>query len=252
MDSLNWYFILKFVLFIAGLVAVYKYASYDRNAAIKHRFDTLPDFKNDTWYLGSKHGASVAIDTLQKKICFINYKNKPILYDFNQILRCEFIYNSFRESTTLKQTFIGDTRIRGKRVAVNGSLYTPAGDEEMVKSMGLKVTMNNEAKSTYDILFIHESIFKRSYTYDKKYEFCLQWQRFFENLAIEKTFVEPETRTIQVNISSSDSSTTGTSAFSRIFSTPSTADEIQKLKNLLDEGALTQAEFEQQKAKLLK
>lgn len=186
MNNINWPAVFGLTAFFGVALAFLRLITYNPNKDIKKVFDTLPDFTIDAFHLGGNKSASLAVDNGRKKICFIRMR-KPVIYDLNQVLKCEFIYDWYWEVEAIKQTFTGAARIDGKRIEVSGSTYVDGDKTRVFKSLGLKIIMNDTEKSVYRLLIITEPEQENSYTYQKAYEVFEEWLKLFEHYAIEKT-----------------------------------------------------------------
>lgn len=248
----NAYDVLRIIITIGIIVAFFQWVYYDWDKATKKLFDTLPDFKVDAFHLGGKKNFSFAIDKERKKICFAK-KLKPVIYDFNQILKCESFVRTYYEREMNNQSFSGTAKVHGERVNVSGSVKVPGDRYEMCDKMGLEITINNAAKTLYTVYFVAEAIYVASETYAKAKDVCLEWNSFFDSFAIEKNSTRSDSRTVSLSVDSQSSPFANKLVSNALASaqTQSVADELQKLKNLLDQGALTKEEFEAQKAKVL-
>lgn len=250
MNTTNWYDVLRIIITLGIVIAFFQWMLFDWNKATKKLFDTLPDFKADAFHLGGKKSISFAIDKERKKICFVK-KLKPVFYDFNQIYKCGSFVHTYYERDSKTGSFTGTAKVGGERVKVSGSVSVPGDLYQMCEKMGLEITLINEV--LYTVLFISEPTFVNSDTYKEAYDLCLEWDSFFDSHAIEKHKTDSNNRTVSLTFdgSSSPFASKLVSGITTPASTPSVADEILKIKNLLDQGALTQEEFEVQKAKLL-
>ncbi|RFS17131.1 SHOCT domain-containing protein [Emticicia sp. C21] len=132
----------------------------------------------------------------------------------------------------------------------------PGDTYKMCDSLGLIITMNNTEKTQYKLLFITKATQENSAAYHKAYELFNVWHKLFVHHAIEKEETDTITHSsTTINITADASATPQVaqlvSSILAQHQTPPVADEILKLKNLLDQGALTQEEFDTQKAKVL-
>ncbi|RFS17132.1 SHOCT domain-containing protein [Emticicia sp. C21] len=223
---------------------------FDWNKATKKLFDTLHDFKVDAFHLGGKKSYSFAIDKERKKICFVK-RLKPVFYDFNQIYKCDSFVQTYYERESKTGSFTGTAKVNGERVKVRGSVSVLGDIHKICDKMGLEITIKNDYRPVYTALFISQPTYVNSDTYETAYDLCLEWDSFFDSHAIEKDKTDSNNRTVSLTLDGSTSSFASKLTSGTQVASSSIADEILKLKNLLDQGALTQEEFEAQKAKIL-
>lgn len=252
MDNANWYESLIIWALIAVIFLTIFVLLFHWDKRIKSKvFEKIKDFKVDASHLGGYLGDSVAIDNERRKFCFVK-SNMSAIFDFKDVLKCEVINQSYLASKSGDRKFTFTTRVNGEI----GTMNIPGDTLKMCDSLGLIITMNNADKTPYKLLFITEPTPENSVIYYKAYELFNAWRKLFEHHALEKDKTDSITHSETIiNIKADPSATPQVAQLvSSILAqtqTPSVADEILKLKNLLDQGALTQEEFEAQKAKVL-
>jgi len=236
-----------FTLVVVGLVAGLAYGILKTIATAKHNkqakiaFDNLSDFKASNYYLSPIASFSMAFDNSRKKICFLDKMHKAYIYDYTQILQCELMVDG---ETVLKHStssMVGRAVLGGILTggvgAIIGGVTGKSTQKETINNIDLKVIINDTSNPVFRINFLNLKVKKGTPLYKKAYQKIELWHGIISGLMRQGQDEKPLTAAANVPTS------TGTPV--------SVADEIRKLKGLLDEGILTQEEFNAQKAKLI-
>lgn len=225
------------VAFIGGIVGAIIKIRNDK----KHKenaqsvFDNLPDFKADNYYLSPTSGQSIGFDNTRKKICFLDRQQNPFVYDYSKILQSEIIVDGetiLKQSTTgtIGRSILGGVLSGGVGAIIGGTTGTKTQTQN-ISSIDLKVIINDTKTPVFKINFLNLKTKKGSFIYKKAYGEVENWHGILSGLIRQGNTESENTKKEPENIS--------------------VADEIKKMRELLDSGVLTNDEFEKQKTKLL-
>ena len=198
-------------------------------------FDNLNDFKADNYYLSTSSGVSLGFDNKRKKICLLDKMHMPSIFDYNKILQCEVLIDGetvLKSSTsgTIGRTLLGGI-LGGGIGAIIGGTTGSKTQKETISSIDLKIIVNDTANPVHRINFLNLKTKKGSLIYKPAYSSAEHWHGIISGLIRQGNDEE----------SSKNKSTDNLSI----------ADELKKLKELLDSGVITNEEFAKQKSKLL-
>lgn len=174
----------------------------------------------------------VAYDNSKKQLCIVQDNGKEVfLFNSNQILKCELRAKTGSKTETIA---IGETKRKGSisRAIVGGAL---AGGTGAIVG-GISAKQQNEVNST-SMTTSYSEFFLDIYTNNANLP-CL-------------TIAKESQRTLQKWYGYILTIFQLNHDVNNIDNRKSIADEISKLKQLLDEGILTICEFEKEKQKLL-
>ena len=193
--------------------------------------DALSDFKPTDKYMSGTGGCSIAYDIDSKKFCIIDEFKQTHVFEYKQLLQSEIIVDGetyIKQSTTntIGRTVLGGL-IGGGVGAVIGGVTGKKHKKEKVKSVDLKIIVNNPSNPIYKINFSNIEIKKDSLLYRAAFSDAEKWHGIVASL---------------ISLADSKDDTK--------FSI-SIADEISKFKKLLDDGVITKDEFEKKKLELL-
>lgn len=227
------------ILIVAAIVLMAIFTAYNNHKHEKKAqavFESMDGFKFNEIYLSGSQGISLAYDSSQKKICFLDANHEPKIYDYKDILESILIIDGetiSKQSTTgtVGRAVLGGL-IAGGTGAIIGGVTSSKKNEEKVTSIDLKVAVNDSKTPFYKVNFLNLESKKGSSLYNVAYEQGERWH------GIIATLIR------QANEKLEDEKTGQQSGFSL-------SDELSKLKKLKDDGILTQDEFETQKEKLL-
>lgn len=183
------------------------------------------------------------VDERNEKFSF-NKKGDPA-YDFNQLVTYELIEDgdTIATTTTKKQGAVSL-----KRAAV-GSVFGPVGTivgglsgkrkekskhklNEYITELSIKITLDNTGKGIHTIKFIEENTKRNGAVHKGAQQQAKDVATLLDFIA--KQITEPEVNEIIEELPQ-----------------PSTAEQLKELKELVDEGILTEEEFNAKKTQLL-
>ncbi len=198
-------------------------------------FDSLQDFKADNYFLSTSFGLSIGFDNQRKKICILDKMNKPVIFDYSKVLQCELIIDGesvliSSTSGTIGRALLGGI-LGGGIGAIIGGTTGSKTKKENISSIDLKIIVNDISNPVYRINFLNIKTKKGSIIYKLAYSNAEKWHGIMSGLIRqgnddEKDIIKPVDNF-------------------------SIADEIKKLKELMDNGVITEEEFSKQKSKLI-
>ena len=201
----------------------------------KEVFENLTNFNATDKYLSDTSGVSIAYDEKRKKICLL-VEHKAELYEYKDIIQSELDIDG---ETVLKQSITGTVGrsvvggvLGGGVGAIIGGTTGAKTGKEKIKNIDLKITVNNSKSPVYRINFMNTETSKGGFIYNISYGEAEKWHGIITTLIKQ---AEIEQNNVTQNPTSSNS----------------IADELLKLKNLLDSEVISQAEFNTEKRKLL-
>ncbi len=218
---------------IAGIVTSVNNSKHKKES--KAAFENLKDFKADNYYLSTSSGISIGFDNQRKKICFLDTKHIPSIFDYNKILQCELEVDGesvLKSSTsgTIGRTLLGGI-LGGGIGAIVGGTTGSKRQKENISSIDLKIIVNDTTNPIYKINFLNIKTKKGSIIYKPAYSSAEQWHGIISGLIRQGNDEDKNSSKPIDNIS--------------------IADELKKLKDLLDSGVITDEEFAKQKTKLI-
>ncbi|UED78330.1 SHOCT domain-containing protein [Lysinibacillus sp. CD3-6] len=159
-------------------------------------------------------------------------RNKSTVYDYSDILNFELL----EDGETIISGGLGSALVGGALFGDTGAIVGAVTGKKKIKgicsSLKLKITLNNIYNPVVYVHFIETDMKKSGVLYQNAYNAA------HECLSILELICSQQQPTVE--------------AVRHQGQTTSAADEILKYKQLLDMGAITQAEFEEKKNELLK
>jgi len=228
MDEIFYGIIICIIIVIIGVIK-----NIRKTKAINKTLDELDDFEANDIYVSD---VSIAYDSKRKQVCFI-VNNQTKIYDYNDIIQSELEIDG---ETVLRQTastmgilgraVVGGVLAGGVGAIIGGATGSRTSkSKETIKSINLKITINDTSNPIYRINFLNFETKKGDWNYNHSYESAEQWHGKIAAI-IKQTENNLSKKTLIPN---------------------STADEILKLKELLDIDVLSKDEFESEKHKIL-
>jgi len=228
--------ILFIILFFFVMIIVIKDEKKRNNI-----LDELDDFEANDRYMS---GISIAYDNKRKKerkkVCLLEgYQTK--IYDYKDIIQSELEVDGETKTITTQsvstngmigRAIVGGVLTGGVGAIIGGvtaSRKSKSKEISKTKSINLKITVNDTSNPIYRIEFLDYETKKGSWTYNSSYKSAEKWHGKMSAII----------KQVENNLS-------GKSVMPN-----STADELLKLKELLDLEALSKEEFESAKFKLL-
>ena len=227
-------------MFIVGSIKVVDTSKKKKN--ILSELEKLNDFKASQQIIGSEGESALAIDKTRDKFCLIKQKDGIIsskIYTYKDILETEILEDGLSVTKTARGSQLGGTLIGGLALggvgAIIGGLSCKKNQIDKVSNIDLKIIVNDMESPMFLLNFLKfpEGCKKDSFSYKTSIESAREWNSLLTVL-IKKADEEDNS-----NIDNKENNI-------------SVADEIIKLKKLLDDGLLSEKEFEQEKNKLLK
>ncbi|MEI6854440.1 MAG: SHOCT domain-containing protein, partial [Bacteroidota bacterium] len=199
----------------------------------KSVFDNLEDFVADDSFISTTSGMSIGFDSERKKICILDTSFTPFFYNYSSILQSEIVIDGqtiIKQSTSgaIGRSLLGGM-LGGGIGAIVGGTTGSRTQSEKINNIDLKIIVNDTVNPIFKINFLNVESKKGDFLYTGAYSLVEKWHGIFSVL-----------------IKQGDIENSSKSAISS-----SVADELKKLKGLLDEGVLTEDEFKKQKEKLI-
>lgn len=258
MGSIYWLFFSKSAKNIMDKeLARQKEVKKRHNEKLKGIFDK-ENLKITQQYMMSNYSI-VAVDENSQKICFLKSNSEikndkhllnieKVKYDvktfsYKDILESEVVIDGETVTKTSRKSQVGGAILGGILAggvgAIIGGLSGKTSSKEKVKTIQLKIIINDTKNPLQIITFLNEdtSIVRSNEKFIKANKEVMHWHSLFKVVIDIADKEEKSTQVIQNNIN-------GTNA------TFNSADEIRKLHELLKEGIITQEEFDLQKKKI--
>ena len=232
MDFLTMLIIAGVVGLVFGIIKVGGNVNHKKKS--KEAFENIKHFNTTDKYLSETSGVSIGYDEKRKKICFL-IEHKAKLYDYKDIIQSELDIDGetvLKQSITgtLGRSVIGGVLAGGVGAIIGGTTGSKIGKEK-IKKIDLKITVNNTKNPIHRINFMNFKTKKGGSIYNVNYEVAEKWHGIITAL-IKQAEIE-QNNVIQYSASSN-----------------SVADELLKLKNLLDSKVISQVEFNTEKKRL--
>jgi hypothetical protein len=227
-----------FIFFIIAAIVIFVIAKFVKNMQHNRKsskvFDDMPNFNVTKKYLSNTSGISIAYDSVQEKICFLDEGHNLFIFNYNDIIQSELDIDGktiFKKSTSgsIGRALVGGVLAGGVGALVGGTTGKQNQKEKITK-VDLKIIVNNPTNPLYRINFMDMEVDKSNFIYKNAYKNAEMWHGIISSLI--KQGEDSALKADNNNLTS-------------------TADEIIKLKQLLDSGVLTKGEFENQKNKIL-
>ncbi|WP_259014532.1 SHOCT domain-containing protein [Emticicia fluvialis] len=211
--------ILISIIIVIALIAFSIVAS-QQDKARKKNIASHPALGSFTFHYGTSLNTSIGLDLTNKKICFVTTDYEPKIYNFSQIKSIKSVERSIIKDYRKPRTIDYDNTIANSY-------------DRNYFGVDLDIEISAPEKIIYSIAFLKTRTSYGELLYKAADRERQKWRSMIEEHIGKRGDIEI-TGTITGNIP-----------------VTSVADEIQKLKNLLDAGVLTTDEFDRQKAKLL-
>lgn len=215
-----------------------------RQQKMEERISSMSSFTPTSKIVGVEYFYTFMVDDTHKQICYLDPNSKRII-PYDKIIRVELNKNGNTISSKSTIRTIGGTLIGGALSggvgAVVGGLSGNSKSINKVSSIQVRITIRDINNPSLTI----DAFNARTMTTDGKpieVDECLCQQAISDANKIVDT--------IRVIIDETDKKSSNSESLSQ--STFSIANELKKLVDLKNEGILTQEEFDNQKAKLLK
>ena len=205
----------------------------------------LSEFTETQKIMGVGGLVGLAIDEQRKKVCLIDYSQKRFrTISYKDLLSSEV----FEDGATITKTMRG-SQIAGALIgniafggvgAIIGGLSGKTKSTGTVSRIDLRLTVNDTKQPIFDITFLNKETEKDKTIYQQALQTARQCHGLVEVL-IKRADMEDKQQAKSANAPMMQQ--TGQQM--------SVADELKKLSDLKDSGALTAEEYQQQKRKLI-
>ncbi len=229
--------------FVAGIVIaiVQGINTSEKKKGMLLEIEKLDDFEVSQQIMGNDGESGLAIDEIRHKFCLIKQEYGTIstkIYTYKDLLETEILEDGLSISKTARGSQLGGMLIGGLALggvgAIIGGLSGKKNQIDKVSSIDLKIVVNDTKSPMFLINFLkHSDGYKKdSFIYKTSIQTIREWNSLMAVLIKKADEEDKNTKDKETN-------------------NVSIADEIIKLKKLLEEGLLSEKEFEQQKNKLL-
>ena len=239
----TWLWIIGIVMVLAIVVGIaIAVNTSKRKAAMIEHLSGLDDFSATQQVAGDDGLTGLAIDEGRKKICLIDYKQAEIttrLVPYKDLLSCEIFEDGVTVTKTSRSSQLGGALVGGLALggigAVIGGLSGKTTSEGKIKRVDLRLIVNDTANPLHDINFMNVEGKKGGIIYTVAIQQARHWHGLASVLIKQADSEDKATQESPVTTSA----------------TGSLADELKKLADLRDSGALSEGEFQKQKARIL-
>ena len=232
----------------AAAIAIAQSAKVDKK---KRRMDSrvrsLPGFSATQRVMGCDGESGIAFDEVRKKICLITNKKDRVrqrVVAFGQLLSSELFDDGVSVTRTVRGSQIGGAMLGGLvfggvGAVVGGLSGTTETSEGKAKRLELRLTVNDTIAPLHDVVFLNVESSRDGATYKSASQQARHWHAIIAVL-IKRADAEQRVEHHATKTSAPEPASA------------SIADEIRKLVELRDSGALTDSEFQEQKIRLLR
>lgn len=180
-----------FIIFVVVAAVVMSFSEAKEAKKRENIILNLPDFTITDKYISGSSGVSVAFDSKRKKVCFIDKELKVSIYDFGDILASEIEEDGetiIKKSVsgTLGRALVGGI-LTGGIGALVGGLTATGKQKEKIKSINLKITVNDLSNPIYKLNFLNIEAKRGSLVYKSAYEQVEKWHGIFSVLVNQKS-----------------------------------------------------------------
>lgn len=225
----------------AGIVAYSYLYRAEKKKLMQKELDQIPEFTQTQLFKGVDGNGAIAVDEERKKVCFIKTDIGVVsskVHNYRDILKCEIFEDGSTVNATSRTSQIGGALIGGIALggigAVVGGLTGKSVSKQKIKTIDLRISINDTASPVHDIRFMDLEVKRSSALYKMQMDECRHW------LGLVEIFI----RAADAEDKAAEISVSNTAPFS-------VADELMKLKGLLADNLLTEEEFAHQKYLLL-
>jgi len=228
--------------FVGGIILAIVNSSKRRDMA--QSMSGLKDFTPDFEIMGATGDNGVAIDESRGKLCLLTRVAGRIhrrVIPHTDLLSSEIFEDGETVTKTVRSSQLGGAVVGGLLLggvgAVIGGLSGKRVQQGKIKRVELRLTVNDAASPTHTVGLLGQEVARNSMLYKMASDTARTWQARMDVL-IKRADAESAKSQQQRALPATERS-------------GSVADEIQKLAKLKEQGALTQAEFDSEKAKVL-
>ncbi|WP_188206960.1 SHOCT domain-containing protein [Alkalibacillus aidingensis] len=254
----GWLVFLLFLVIIVGVILLGRSESKEQQAIKDKKEKLLSNIKNvlledftvTKEYITNDQDHGILIDEDNKKVCIVwQGMNRHKVFNYRDILESEIIEDGETITKSSRKSQIGGALLGGVLAggvgAIIGGLSGKQKSDKEIISLDLKLVVNNTQNPVYTINFLKaeiESISQKPIPIKKsssQYKLSKNKINHWHSLitVLIKQADEEDNKQPEPTQSTNSNS--------------STADEIRKLSELLNDGFITQEEFNSEKQKVL-
>lgn len=246
-----------FELVVGGLIVAFVWAvivgvknQIKRTKDIVKLLNSLPDFTQTQFVLSQDVKTGLAFDEGRGKVCLIAWDKKTSIPEFRvfglkDLLSTEIYEDGQAVTRTSRSSQLGSALVGGLLFgglgAVVGGLSGKTVAADKVKSICLRVMVNDTARPIHEVQFLLLEVKRDSSVYKETIKNVRHWNSILEILIKRADQADKENQkqnqeAVQVLAPMEEKSL---------------SEKLRELKSLMDDGILSQAEYESQKEKVL-
>ncbi len=243
----TWVFIIIAVPIAVGVIMAIVQGIYtsNRKKEMESKLKSLPDFNLTQQIMGCDGSSGLAVDEKRQKVCLITNNRASVsqrIISYKDIFSVELFEDGNSVTKTVRSSQIGGAVVGGLLLggvgAVIGGLSGKTETSGKIKRIDLRLIVNDMSAPLHDVAFMNVEEKKDGIIYTHAIQVARRWHGIVEVLIrradAEEKNLQASERLIPLELPSA-----------------SVADEIKKLADLHNSGALTSDEFQQQKTRLL-
>lgn len=232
------------VLIVLGLIVTVTVINLsDKKKEIDRTLSSIEGFKATQLYVGANLAAAVALDEAQERLCLLESPSREVSYrlvSYRDLLSAELFEDGVTVTKTVRSSqaigaIVGGVAFGGVGAVVGALTGRSESETGKVNYIDLRLVINDTSNPNFDIRFLALKSSRDGLLYKQ----AMQQARHWHSL-------------VAVLIKRADSDTSRKENLETVTrALPSVADELRKLVDLRDSGALSSEEFQVQKARLL-
>lgn len=230
------------VVTIVAIAIIHMMITSSKKKAMDDHLILIEDFSATQKVMGIDGKTGIALDEQSKKICLVANTHNIVttrVFTYNDLLSSEIFEDGTTITKTVRTSQIGGALIGGLALggvgAIIGGLSGKSQTSDKVKRVDFRLTVNDTKSPLHDVNFLNLETKKDGFLYKQAIQQARHWHGLIEVL-VKRADLEDRAANANATV---------------VASSGSVADELKKLAELLDAGALSIDEFQQQKSRLL-
>lgn len=238
-----WMFIVIGGIIVAGAVVIGVVMISENKKALEAEIQTIEDFTVTQKVFGCDGKSGIAFDDAKGAICLVIHEgglvSKRVLQT-SDLLAVELFEDGNSITKTVRSSQVGGALLGGLALggvgAIIGGLSGKTKTSNKISAVDLRITVNDVSKPLHDVAFINFEVEKTSLVYKQAIQQARHWAGVLDVL---------------IKRADASSNVPLARAAVPVHGSQSIADELKKLAELKDTGILSEAEFQQEKMRLL-
>lgn len=238
-----WMFIVIGGIIVAGAVVIGVVMISENKKALEAEIQTIEDFTVTQKVFGCDGKSGIAFDDAKGAVCLVIHEgglvSKRVLQT-SDLLAVELFEDGNSITKTVRSSQVGGALLGGLALggvgAIIGGLSGKTKTSNKISAVDLRITVNDVSKPLHDVAFINFEVEKTSLVYKQAIQQARHWAGVLDVL---------------IKRADASSNVPLPSAAVPVHASQSIADELKKLAELKDTGILSEAEFQQEKMRLL-